>query len=88
MTQAITNYRRALELRPDFESARVGLERVTSQATAAKKAISPFGRLVDVQQIGSGIHHMDSPNYPPRHDLKTACPYRVSKEVESVSAVL
>jgi hypothetical protein len=44
--QAIANYRRALELKPDFERARRGLEKAQNTAAVAKQSASPFGRLV------------------------------------------
>lgn len=49
--QAILHYRRALEIRPDFERAKRGLERAQGAKQAAKKAISPFGRLVDISKV-------------------------------------
>jgi cytochrome c-type biogenesis protein CcmH/NrfG len=46
-SQAIFHYKAALEVRPDFERAQRGLSRAENAVVAAKKAISPFGRLVD-----------------------------------------
>jgi len=44
--QAILHYHKALEVNPDFESAKRGLETAEQTKQEAKKAISPFGRLV------------------------------------------
>jgi tetratricopeptide (TPR) repeat protein len=48
--QAIANYRRALELKPDFERARRGLEKAQNSVAAAKQSASPFGRLVRIDE--------------------------------------
>lgn len=45
--QAIVHYRKALEIKPDFKRAAAGLARAEGKAADAKKAIKPFGRLVD-----------------------------------------
>ncbi len=50
-TQAVLNFRRALEIRPNFEKAKQGLLKAQDRADDAKKAISPFGRLVDVDSL-------------------------------------
>lgn len=45
--QAILHYKKALELNPQHESALRGLEVAENNRSVAKKAISPFGRLVE-----------------------------------------
>lgn len=48
--QAVAHYEQALQIRPDFERARRSLARAKEAQQHAKDAISPFGRLVDVDQ--------------------------------------
>ena len=45
--QAIQHYKQALKINPDFVRAQRGLKKGEQAAEEAKKAISPFGRLVD-----------------------------------------
>jgi tetratricopeptide (TPR) repeat protein len=45
--QAIIHYKKALELNPNFASAQSGLAAAEQASQQAKKAISPFGRLVE-----------------------------------------
>lgn len=53
--QAASHFRRALELKPGLERARRGLEKAEAELDAAKKKTSPFGRLVDADEIaGAG----------------------------------
>jgi tetratricopeptide (TPR) repeat protein len=51
--QALLNYRRALEIKPDFERARRGLDKAQNAAAQAKHSLSPFGRLVSVDEARS-----------------------------------
>ncbi|MCA8996941.1 MAG: tetratricopeptide repeat protein [Planctomycetaceae bacterium] len=50
-TQAELNFRRALELKPKFERAKQGLLRAQNRSDEVKKSISPFGRLVDTDEL-------------------------------------
>ncbi|QDT32080.1 tetratricopeptide repeat protein [Thalassoglobus polymorphus] len=50
-SQAILQFRKALEVQPDFERAKIGLCAAQEQTEQAKSAISPFGRLVDMEQV-------------------------------------
>lgn len=45
--QAVIHYNKALEIDPQFESAQRGLATAEHESVEAKKAISPFGRLVE-----------------------------------------
>jgi len=49
--QAILHYQRALDIRPDFEKAIHGLERAKNAKQASDEAVSPFGRLVDINKM-------------------------------------
>lgn len=51
-TQAVLNFERALQLKPGIERARQGLNLARSRIEEAKKAQSPFGRLVDIEEVG------------------------------------
>jgi len=51
--QAIAHYMKALEIDPNFERAKRGLERARQSSDVARKAVSPFGRLVDVEAHGA-----------------------------------
>jgi tetratricopeptide (TPR) repeat protein len=50
--QAIAHYSKALEIDPEFERAKRGLANARELSAQAKKAISPFGRLVDPNALG------------------------------------
>lgn len=49
--QGIIHYKQALEIDPNFESAQRGLAVAQHENSEAKKAISPFGRLVEHGQL-------------------------------------
>lgn len=50
-SQAVIQFRKALEIQPDFKKARVGLRRAEDASHEAKKSMSPFGRLVDMEEV-------------------------------------
>ncbi|MBW3542552.1 MAG: tetratricopeptide repeat protein [Planctomycetes bacterium] len=52
-SQAVDHYKKALEVNPEFERARHGLLAAESADGAARKAFSPFGRLVDTERTGA-----------------------------------
>jgi tetratricopeptide (TPR) repeat protein len=80
LQQAITHYKQALEIRPDFERARRGLEHAQEASTAAKQAISPFGRLVDTEAAARGKATAfqrklnDEERAHDRHAISLLCP--------------
>lgn len=49
--QAVLAFERALSIDPTFKRAQVGLARAQDKTAEAKKAISPFGRLVDMERL-------------------------------------
>ena len=51
--QAIACFTKALEIRPDFERAKRGLRSAQQATDKVKRAITPFGRLVDQEVLGS-----------------------------------
>jgi len=51
--QSIIFYKKALEISPEFERAVRGLAQAEHSLADSKKAISPFGRLVDTQTAGA-----------------------------------
>jgi len=50
---AIMNFQKALDIRPDFEKARVALQRAEDALEKTKAASSPFGRLVSADRLES-----------------------------------
>ncbi|WP_437230044.1 tetratricopeptide repeat protein [Planctomicrobium sp. SH661] len=50
-SQAALNFERALQLRPESVRAREGLIAARNRIDEAKTAISPFGRLVDMEEV-------------------------------------
>lgn len=51
--QAASHYKKALDLVPGLERALRGLEKAEAELHAAKSKASPFGRLVDTEQVAS-----------------------------------
>ncbi|MCA9096531.1 MAG: hypothetical protein KDA68_23790, partial [Planctomycetaceae bacterium] len=49
--QAIIQFKKALEVNPEFEKARRGLEAAEQAKAEAKRAVSPFGRLVETEKL-------------------------------------
>lgn len=49
--QAQFHFHKALEIDPDFEKAKRGLERSFAIAEEKKKAVNPFGRLVNMDEL-------------------------------------
>lgn len=87
--QAILNYKRALEIRPDFERARRGLEQAQNAAVEAKRAISPFGRLVGAdgpaeREIDAHLRALT----PQERFEDRAAVHAHAKEMERAAAVL
>jgi hypothetical protein len=48
---AILSFKKALEVRPDFEPARKGLQKAEAANQQSKQAVNPFGRLVDPESF-------------------------------------
>lgn len=90
-TQAVLNFRRALEIRPNFEKAKQGLLKAQDRADDAKKAISPFGRLVDVDSLNRQQAKMDAKfrelTPQERFDDRSTV-HKLAKEAEQRSADL
>jgi tetratricopeptide (TPR) repeat protein len=55
MQMAITNFKKALEIRPDFEKARAGLEKAEQQQEIAKGRNTQFGRLNAIESTVSNV---------------------------------
>jgi tetratricopeptide (TPR) repeat protein len=53
IAQARQHYQKALAIKPDFEPARRGLARLEDTAETEKKKFSPFGRLVDTEELAN-----------------------------------
>lgn len=51
--QAQFHYHKAIEINPDFERAKAGLKRSYELAEEKKKAINPFGRLVNMEELAN-----------------------------------
>jgi tetratricopeptide (TPR) repeat protein len=87
--QAIVNYRRALELKPDFDRARRGLEKAQNAVNQAKQSASPFGRLVRVEQTRTTSEESPTRALSPqeRFEDRLAVHGR-SKDIERMAAAL
>ena len=53
ISQARIHYEKALTIKPDFEPARRGLARLDEASEVEKKKFSPFGRLVDTEELAN-----------------------------------
>ena len=90
-TQARLNFERALSIRPDFEKARRGIQVASEKADDVKRSISPFGRLVDMEEVErrnaegrKQLRHLTpQERYQDRSEV-----HRLSKEAEQKAAVL
>ncbi len=86
--QAILNYKRALEIKPGFERARRGLEKAQNQAVEAKKAVSPFGRLVDTEKTEDAEARRFRPLSPQERFEDRSNVHQAAKEMERAAAGL
>ncbi|HEY3965468.1 MAG TPA: tetratricopeptide repeat protein [Planctomycetaceae bacterium] len=59
--QAASHFKKALDLKPGLERARLGLEKAEAELEAAKNKSSPFGRLVDAEQVGAAASGAPTP---------------------------
>jgi tetratricopeptide (TPR) repeat protein len=50
LREAISHFKQALAIDPQFERAQAGLEKAEQLKEAAKTAVNPFGRLVDIEK--------------------------------------
>jgi hypothetical protein len=86
LPMAIINFKKALEIRPDFHKARIGLEKAEAAANSAKEAENPFGRLVGshTQQANAEAALMreltDAERYEDRVKVK-----QISDDIERLS---
>ncbi len=53
ISQARLHYEKALAIKPDFEPARRGLARLDEVSEVEKRKFSPFGRLVDTEELAN-----------------------------------
>ena len=53
ISQARLHYQKALAIKPDFEPAKRGLSRLEDASEVEKRKISPFGRLVDTEELAN-----------------------------------
>lgn len=83
-SQAILNYRKALEVKPDFGKAQRLLRRAQDAAQQSKSAISPFGRLVDMDEVEKNAHKLGRKfELSPQHRFEDRdVVHRLSKEAE------
>lgn len=59
LQQAVQMFKQAIELRPTLEKAKRGLEKTQAAIAQAKKAESPFGRLVDAETRAKNVPTME-----------------------------
>lgn len=86
--QAQAHFHKALEIKPDFERARRGLEKSRAIAEEKKKAVNPFGRLVNMEELGkrSEVKHRKltpQQQYEDRTEV-----HRISKECEQAALAM
>ncbi len=89
-SQAILQFRKALEIQPDFKKAQIGLRRAEEKTHQAKNAMSPFGRLVDMEEVArqnqtveKKIHLSPQQRFEDRDRI-----HRISKESELLAIEL
>jgi tetratricopeptide (TPR) repeat protein len=86
--QALLNYRRALEIKPSFERARRGLEKAQNAAAQAKHSLSPFGRLVSVDDARAAPAEPGFRTLTPQERFEDrAAVHNHSKDLERAAAV-
>jgi tetratricopeptide (TPR) repeat protein len=86
--QALLNYRRALEIKPEFERARRGLERALNAAAQAKHSLSPFGRLVSVDDASAAPEDTGLRVLTPQERFEDrAAVHNHAKDLERAAAV-
>lgn len=62
--EAIIHFKQALAIEPDFVKAKVGLEKAELLKEQGKTAFSPFGRLVDTEEVANRQKtSLDASNY-------------------------
>ena len=87
--QAQFQYHKALEINPTFERAKRGLEKSYAMAEEKKKAVNPFGRLVNMEELNQRAavekHRKLSPHeqYEDRTEV-----HRIIKDGEHAAVVL
>lgn len=88
--QAKLSFERALQIRPNFEKAGHGLKRAQNQLSAAKEAVNPFGRLVNMDEVerrGAADHKFRTLSPQERFDDRSQV-HRLSKESEQSAATV
>ncbi len=82
LQQALAQFHKALEIKPDFERARRGLEKARLIAEEKKKAVNPFGRLVNMEELNkrSEVKHRKLTPHQQYEDRTEV--HRISKECQ------
>ncbi len=88
LQQAQFHYHKALEINPTFERAKRGLEKSYAIAEEKKKAINPFGRLVNMEELDKRADEKfrkltPQEQYEDRNEV-----HRIAKESEQAATVL
>lgn len=89
--QAVQSFERALRLRPESRTAREGLIAARHKAEHAKQAISPFGRLVDMDKIAKRDSENEEHAYfmsSEERMLDRQTSHQIAMGIEQSSAVL
>ncbi len=90
-SQAALAFERALSIDPGFKKAQIGLDRARHKTDEAKKAISPFGRLVDMEKLDANNAKLDRKYReftPKERFLDRDLVHRLAKETEQLATGL
>jgi len=86
--QAQFQYHKALEIQPNFDRAKRGLERSYAIAEERKKAINPFGRLVNMEELDKRSDEKFRQLTPQQQYEDRTEVHRIIKNGEQAAAVL
>ncbi len=86
--QAQFQYHKALEINPAFDRAKRGLERSRQLAEEKKKAVNPFGRLVNMEELDKRADEKFRKLTPQQQYEDRTEVHRLAKEGEQAAVVL
>lgn len=88
LQQAQLQFHKALEVDPHFEKAKRGLERSYEMADEKKKAVNPFGRLVNMEELGKRSDQRYRKLSPREQYEDRTVIHQIAKEGEQAASVL
>jgi tetratricopeptide (TPR) repeat protein len=86
--QAEFQYHKALDINPNFERAKRGIERSRLMAEEKRKAINPFGRLVNMEELDKRADQKVRKLSPQEQYEDRTEVHRIAKESEHAALVL